>query len=61
MHRVKLITRKCTMEMEVFKIKVTKFVNCSIILDNFMFVVKSLSSVMMMTMIKMGEKMLDIE
>lgn len=54
-HRVKLITRKCTMEMEVFKIKVTKFVNCSIILDNFMFVVKSLSSVMMMTMIKMGE------
>lgn len=57
MHRVKLITRKCTKEMEVFKIKVTKFVNCStcIILDNFMFVVKSLSSVMMMTMIKMGE------
>lgn len=55
MHRVKLITRKCTMEMEVFKIKVTKFVNCRIILDNFMFVVKSLSSVMMMTMIKMGE------
>lgn len=54
-HRVKLITRKCTMEMEVFKIKVTKFVNCSIIVDNFMFVVKSLSSVMMMTMIKMGE------
>lgn len=54
-HRVKLITRKYTMEMEVFKIKVTKFVNCSIILDNFMFVVKSLSSVMMMTMIKMGE------
>lgn len=54
-HRVKLITRKCTIEMEVFKIKVTKFVNCSIILDNFMFVVKSLSSVMMMTMIKMGE------
>lgn len=54
-HRVKLITRKCTMEMEVFKIKVTKFVNCSIILDNFMFVVKSLSSVMMMMMIKMGE------
>lgn len=54
-HRVKLITRKCTMEIEVFKIKVTKFVNCSIILDNFMFVVKSLSSVMMMTMIKMGE------
>lgn len=54
-HRVKLITRKCTMEMEVFKIKVTKFVNSSIILDNFMFVVKSLSSVMMMTMIKMGE------
>lgn len=54
-YRVKLIIRKYIMEMEVFKIKVIKFVNCSIIFDNFMFVVKSLFLVMMMTMIKMGE------